>query len=245
LQAVAECDTDEWVHPLLIRLSAAFLDQGVAHWSMPDREQGFLSAVRRLYGRTPGPPLPWAHGLQKALAEQERLAWNATTTVEWALAEMGVAPGQRADVIRETLLSLRGWAGMMRHLEVRPDRAPVFAPAASLMDYLAIQLVFDVFAARWAARNELGQEGPLAETDWRRAENPAELDESLIYEAYILAQLSDVPLDRFTNADVAEAWMRAVCAFGSEERRRVLHLAYERRHRVEVLDALAAAEAAE
>lgn len=241
LHSATGLDADDWVHPLLIRLAAAFLDQGIAYWRMPGREGGFLSAVRRLYGRAAGPPLPWARGLQKTLVEQEGLGWDATTTVEWALEEMGVAPGQQSDVIRETLLSLRGWAGMMRHLEVRPDRAPVFAPTASLMDYLAVQLVLDLFAARWAARDGLGHEGALDEADWSRAEEPPATDESLIYEAYVLAQLSDVPFERFEKADVAEAWMRAVREFNSEERRRTLHLAYERRHRVEVLDALVAA----
>ena len=39
------CDPDELVHPLLIRICAAFLDQGVAAWPMPLRERGLLHAA--------------------------------------------------------------------------------------------------------------------------------------------------------------------------------------------------------
>ena len=30
-------DLDDVIHPLLIRLGGAFLDQGMAYWPMPDR----------------------------------------------------------------------------------------------------------------------------------------------------------------------------------------------------------------
>lgn len=47
-------DIDEGVNPLLIRLCAAYVDQGVAYWSMPGRDKGLYAAVRALYGL----PLP-------------------------------------------------------------------------------------------------------------------------------------------------------------------------------------------
>ena len=232
-------DTDEWVHPLLIRLSAAFLDQGVAYWRMPDRELGFLVAFRRLYGRRAGPPLRWARGLAEAVARQEALGLTAEETIEWALAEFGVTLDERVDYLRDTLLSLRGWAGMMQQFEHRPDRAPVEAMPARLADYLAVQLILDLFAAQACARNALGHEGPLAKLPAVSAVARAERDGALVYESFLLAQLSEVPFERFFEPAVARAWLEAVAAFDTIERRCVLHLAYERRHRVEVLDALA------
>jgi len=240
-------DPDEWVHPLLIRFSEAFLDQGLAYWAMPDRERGFLSAVRRLYGRRMGPPLRWARGLAPLLAAQELEAWSAETTIAWALDEMGVAEGDRGQVIRETLLSLRGWAGMMRQLELRPDRAPVLCPPTSLAAYLAVQLLLDLVAARAALRDAgeadtlpLESSGDLADEGLPRLER----DASLVYEAFILAQLSDLPLSRFERREVAEGWLRAVSDFAEADRRRLLHLAYERHHREEVLAGLVARSAA-
>ena len=230
-------NTDDWVHPLLIRLTAAFLDQGIAYWSMPERERGFLCAVRRLYGRPMGPPFPWAVGLGPAFRAQEKKDWTAEETVEWALRELEVADVDREEVIRATLLSLRGWAGMMRQIEIYPERAPVEALPASLMDLLAVQLCFDLFAARAVVREQLGNEKTLADVEekpWAKEER----DLALVYEAFSLAQLSGIPLEKFQSRDVAKSWIGAVRAFGSIDRRRMLHRAYERRHRVEVLDAL-------
>ncbi len=240
LYAAFGSDTDCEVHPCLIRLSAAFLDQGVAYWAMPDRDRGFLSAVRRLYGLRFGPPFPWADGLGLKLREQESEGWSAEETVEWALDEMQVSDLDRAEVIRSTLLSLRGWAGMMREIELHPDRAPVEAPPASLMDYLAVQLCLDLFAARAAVREHLGNGKTLSDVS-RPVSPRAKQNLALVYEAYALAQLSDLPLETFQSRDVAKLWMQAVSDFDSIERRRVLHRAYERRHRVEVLDAIAKA----
>ncbi len=243
LLAATELDTDEWVHPLLIRVSAAFLDQGIAYWQMPDRRRGFLSAFRRLYGRPRSPSFLWARGLDRTLAEQERRRWNATTTVGWALDALHVRREDWPEVIQATLLSLRGWAGMMRHLEERPDRAPVVSPPASLMEFLAVELVLDVFATRHVLRTRSDMDLVDAEGRIASVSSLPYRDRSLVFEAYVLAQLSDLPLARFSEAGVAEGWMEAVRAFDSIERRRILHLAYERRHRVEVLDALHARSA--
>ncbi len=242
LHAETQVDTDEWVHPLLIRWSAAFLDQGVAYWTMPDREEGLLVAVRRLYGQRLGPPIPWARELTEVFRRQEEEGMEARAVVEWALARLGISPEDRQRFVLETLLSLRGWAGMVRHLEERPDRAPVRAPASRLMDFLALQLCLDLFATRAVLRRERGFDGePTAYVDPALSDTHAEtMDEALIFEAFCFAQLADVPIERFGEAEVARAWIEALRDFGETERRFVYHLAYERRHRVQVLDALAA-----
>ena len=41
-------DTDALVHDLLIRFCAAFLDQGIARWQLPRRDEGFLRRVLAL-----------------------------------------------------------------------------------------------------------------------------------------------------------------------------------------------------
>src|SRR5215475_12484563 len=45
---------DEVIHPWLIRLCSVFLDQGMAYWPMPNREQGFYKSVRTLLGARGG-----------------------------------------------------------------------------------------------------------------------------------------------------------------------------------------------
>ncbi|MBB5953665.1 hypothetical protein FHS29_000235 [Saccharothrix tamanrassetensis] len=222
--ATTGVDPDHLVHPLLIRLTAAFLDQGVAYWSMPAREHGLLTAFRALYGRAGGPPDPFLRGLAACLREQR--GRDAERTIRWALDELGVPEQDRADVITATLLSLRGWAGMVRQFELRPDRAPVEPRPARLTDYLAVQLTLDVFATR----HVLATAEPVADV-------VARPELALVYEAFVLARLMEVPL---TGRPQAAAWLAVVDGCDEVERRRLLHLAYERRHRVDVLDGLAA-----
>ncbi len=233
-------DSDLRVHPILIRLASAFLDQGIAYWTLPQRESGLLSCFRRLYGQPGGISLGWRKGLARALREQEEADWSAHETIAWALKQGGVDTADRARFIEATLLSLRGWAGMVHHLEQRPDRAPVAAPPARLADYLAVQLVLDLFAARSLVRVRFGAGETLAR--WMGVSDPSEgkrqPDRSQVYEAYLLAQFSELPLARFEDHGIAAAWMAAVSDFDAIRRRQRLHLAYERRHRVEVLDAL-------
>ncbi|WP_433247094.1 YbcC family protein [Streptosporangium sp. CA-135522] len=243
--AVTGADPDELVHPLLIRLSAAFLDQGVAYWPMPERARGFLDAFRRLYGRRGGPPDRFLRGLAAELRRQEAESWTAERTIVWALTELAVPERDWAAAIQATLLSLRGWAGMVHQLECRPDRAPVEAPAARLIDYLAVQLVLDTHAARYAVAEHLGDHATIADLDRLpgsddKASAPARLDLELVYEAFVLAQVMPVDTAVFADAGHAAAWLAAVGACDTVERRRLLHLAYERRHRVGTLDALTA-----
>ncbi|MER7128588.1 YbcC family protein [Streptosporangium saharense] len=231
--AATGTDTDELVHPLLIRLSAAFLDQGVAYWPMPERERGFLHAFRRLYGQAGGPPDRFLRGLGAELRRQEAEDWTAERTIVAALRELAVPEESWGAAIEATLLSLRGWAGMMRQFEHRPDRAPVEARAARLLDYLAVQLVLDVHAARHA----MGGHPVGRATDDLTAVRPC-LD--LVYEAFVLAQLMPVDTTVLAEPEHAAAWLGAVASCDETERRRLLHLAYERRHRVGALDALRA-----
>ncbi|GGK21483.1 hypothetical protein GCM10010124_12430 [Pilimelia terevasa] len=231
-------DTDTDTHPLLIRFAAAYLDQGVAYWAMPGREEGILAAFRSLYGRRGGPPEPWLRDLPAVLAAQA--GWSAARTVAWALTALRVPEPAWGAAIEATLLSLRGWAGMVHHLEHAPHRAPVAAPPARLADHLAVQLTLDLLATRAAVRAHLGPAATVADLDLLDAGPPPAraARRELAYEAYRLAQLLPVDVDALCAPAPAAAWLRTVAAADEVLRRRLLHLAYERRHRVGVLDGL-------
>jgi uncharacterized protein YbcC (UPF0753/DUF2309 family) len=177
-------------------------------------------------------------GLDAHLRQAHARGLTAEQAVMQQLGELGVDPDDWDTFIASTLLALRGWAGMIHQLEVRPDRAPVKAPPARLMDFLAVRLTLDVHAARHALHEELGGAGRLSELSRHRPPRPERSGQELAYEAFVMAQLCGVGPDELATADAASSWLDAIGEMDGLLRRRLLHLAYERRHRVELLDSL-------
>jgi uncharacterized protein len=248
-------DTDALVHPLLIRLCAAYLDQGVASWAMPGRDRGLWPAVADLYGGRLGPRQAWSRRLPAALRAAAGLPADECVACE--LDRLGVPPDHREAFITQSLLALRGWAGMIRQFEERPDRAPVAAVPARLVDFLAVRLVCDRVATEWAAHRLGVARSPAAAAPaenlaglwWElRDRYPAHSGRGSVCRAfrlYQVAQLVGLTAIAIRALDENELLRleHAIAAFDGTTRRRLFHLAYERRHRIETLDALAAHEA--
>ena len=264
-------DTDVVVHPLLIRFCAAFLDQGVAAWPMPGRERGLLEAVARLYSSRFGPTEPWSGRLPAALrAVRGR---PAVEVIASELGLLGIPEKEWDEFLTRTALALRGWAGMIRHFEERPDRAPVEPVPARLIDFIALRLICDRVAAEWASRQlgfkkhdrnhdknhdknhdnrEAGTAVPIPPGSrlqglWTelRDRYPPRRGPGSLARAFLLHQVSQLlglTAHGLRGLDENELlrFEDAIAAFDGSTRRRLFHLAYERRHRIETLDALTA-----
>ncbi len=170
-----------------------------------------LEAFRALYGLGSGPLDPWMRGLSAELRRQRSEGWDAERTILSALEAMGVAESHWEQYIEETLLSLRGWAGMIRQLELRPDTAPVAPPNARLADYLAVQLTLDLHAARHALRTHAGAPIEPADASARLdgGTRQRQLNLELVYEAFIVAQLAGVGPSEITSSDRGEEVARS------------------------------------
>ena len=261
-------DTDNLVHPLLIRFCAAFLDQGVAAWPMPGRERGLLEAVARIYSDRFGPTEPWSAGLPAALRAAR--GGHAVDVIAAELDRLGVPEADWNEYLTRTALALRGWAGMIRHLEERPDRAPVEPVPARLVDFVALRLVCDRVAVEWASRqlgfknsnnhetnnhgtNNHGTGGGPAVPPgshlhllWTelRDRYPPKRGPGSLARAFLLHQVSQLlglTAHDIRGLDENELLRleHAISAFDGFTRRRLFHLAYERRHQIQTLDALA------
>ena len=252
-----DLDPDDLVHPPLIRLMAAFLDQGVADWTMADRGRGLLASVADVMSR-PGPTEPWAQPLRErfaAIARRCRAAEPnavAADVIAEELAALAVSPRDHAEVVRASLLALRGWAGMVWQLEQRPDLAPCVRVPTRLTEFLAVRLVLDRAAAAWTAGQLVG--GRAGPTDlaaiWTELRDrlPRPAGPGTVARAFLmhqLAQLLCLSATDIRSLDGGElvALEATIHAFDSFTRRRLLHLAYERRLTTTVLDALAAVPA--
>jgi hypothetical protein len=244
LQAVRGFDTDAWIHPALIRFLAGYLDQGLAHWSMPERSRGIHGCFLEIYRTSLAAQCGrWAQTLPQLVAEDHAAQRSALGSISNSLAELGVATDEWVDYLSAELLALRGWAGIVRQIEERPDRVPARDLTVTLRGYLAVRLLFERAALDHAAR-QLSFDGPLsALRPWLRVRLGRPQAPTAIERAWPLfhvAQLCGL------DASMVEQWTaRHVAEIESElreldgiRRRRILHQAFERAIRHRLYDAL-------
>lgn len=237
-------DSDLLVHGVLQRFCAAFLDQGVAQWELPRRDEGFYRSFCALYRQPGGPPDRWMRGLDRELARLDDGRVGPLQSIRESLETLGVREDEWERFLSATLLALRGWAGMVRQVEIRGDRVVHPAPAGSLLGFLAVRLLLDRYAVAWTARAALELTGPLAglRDELRKQLQPP--DPSLEQRAFLVFQLAQVlgwlpeDLHRLSAHEWANL-LGEIEAFTGLERRRIFHSAFERRFYTQTLDAIA------
>ncbi|HUQ70990.1 MAG TPA: putative inorganic carbon transporter subunit DabA, partial [Planctomycetaceae bacterium] len=156
-------DSDRLVHEVLIRFCAAFLDQGLSPWPLPNRSAGFLKSFCQLYGQPGGLPTSWLRGLPTELRRISQTQLTALDCIAESLRMMAIPSAEWHEYIKTSILALRGWAGMIYQVETRPDRAAVAIPEGTLVEYLAVRLLLERQALLWTARESLGFDGSLGE----------------------------------------------------------------------------------
>lgn len=228
-------DIHSVVHPQLIRLTAAFLDQGMAYWPIPERELGFYHTVRLLWS-LPGAIAPeylggvdheWKTQLEKNMTPEE--------VVEEALRRFGIPAAEAEAFITSELLAFPGWAGLVSRLEQEPELMAHERFPCALMDFLAVRLTLMYVAARNIAGNS-----QAVFSFWSEASTSKVLPSERLVDA---AQLFDVAqMIGLSTADIAslpeehlDRLKIEIQTFHEIERRRVLHLAYELRHERSIL----------
>ncbi len=239
-------DPDPLVHEVLIRFCGAFLDQGFGGWPLPHREQGFYRCFLALYGRAGGPPDRWLRTLRHELRRLSDAGIGPWESIAESLDLAGISPDEQERFITETLLALRGFAGMIWQVETRGDRVAHPVSQGSLAEFLAVRLILDRVAARDAARRTLGIQGSLPELReacrQRRPTPHANHTEQRAFLVFQLAQLLGWPVETLArlSRDEWSMLLHEVESFSGLERRRVYHLALERRYRCQTLDAVRA-----
>ncbi|GKS60100.1 UPF0753 protein [Nitrospira sp.] len=244
LQAVHGLDTDAWIHPPLIRFLAAYLDQGLAHWSMPERWRGIHGCFLEIYTTALTAQCgPWARTLPWLIAEDRAVQRDALGSIGHSLAELGVADDEWKDYVSGELLALRGWAGIVRQIEERPDRVPARDLTVTLRGYLAVRLLFERAALHHAAR-QWSFAGPLRDLcPWLRNRLPQRLPPTVVERAWPLFHVAQLcGLDGSIVEQWGEQHVRELeselHAIDSMHRRQILHQAFERAIRYRLYDAL-------
>ncbi|MDY6818203.1 MAG: DUF2309 domain-containing protein [Halobacteriales archaeon] len=124
------------VDQVLTKWLAAFLDQGKAHWPMPNREQGFYTAVRSV-----------AHH-DREIPDREQLAELPEDPIAAIKRILADQPEEQWPTIFESqLAALPGWTGFIKQ-RIADETAWQSTYPISLAGYLAIRLALtDLFDA--------------------------------------------------------------------------------------------------
>jgi uncharacterized protein YbcC (UPF0753/DUF2309 family) len=236
-------DSDAWVHETLIRFCGGFIDQGFASWHMPARDKGFFACFVQLLSMCKTVAKGPQRELKKELERIKQHSLTAEQVFSRAIEELGVGDDELERFVAESVLALRGWAGMIWQLESRPDRAVRALPKDSFFEFVAIRFLLDVVSLR-ACLTQLGKKTPVAAIrlpSVRPAKTALEIAEVRAFSIFQLAQVSAIAPPELFSLSVSE-WgrgIREIEIFSEIERRSILHEAYERHFRWRALRAIA------
>ncbi len=227
--ALTGIDIDDVVHPMLIKLTAAYLDQGMAYWTMPNREQGLWLSVTQLLTRTAI--------AESALRDLRAVAveWSKLKTLEAleeALEVLGVEEGGWEAFLQAELLALPGWAGLASQLEKDPSLSPHEVVPITLADFVAVKLLLTVAATQTALGDAKQWRVNLRDEADREA---LRLVEAATY--FDISQLAGLHANQLRGwkSSQVESFRAAIARFDDWERRRIWHAAYELRHERQIL----------
>lgn len=212
---------------------------------MPNREAGFYRSFGEIYRQRAGPPQRWLAGLPKELTRLNDEGISPLDSILESMQLLGIAEAEWDDFLAATMLALRGWASMIWQNEVRADRVPVPVPPGSLVEFLAIRLILDRLALASVAGKTLGYTGPLKDLrSALRGSMPKHSATSVEQRAFLVFQLAQVlgwfpPALYHLSKRQWSTLLAEIETFGGLERRRLFHLAFERRFRTQTLNALA------
>lgn len=246
LLAATDRDSDVLVHEVLIRYCAAYTDQGMAQMSLPCRDQGFFKAFAQLYAEGVQLSRPWMKGLPAELARIAAAGMDPLDSIRESLDLLGVAVDRWEEFVTETLLALRGWAGILWQMETRDDRVAIGAPPGTQIEFLAVRLILERLALTSIAEEELhytGELRDLARAARRRTERPT--GNTVDQRAFLVFELAQfmgwTPPELHVLAK--SAWEELVAEIESItglELRSIFHRAFEGRMRTQALDAISA-----
>jgi len=237
-------DTDLLVNELLIRFCGAFLDQGFAIWELPYRKEGFIFAFRNFCISNPSLLGAWAKNLPDILKQTSQANFNPLDLIQDSLLILGIDKKDWEPFITQSLLAIRGWAGMIHQIVTRPDKVPHPVASDCLTEFLAIRLLLDRLAIKkvlkeysftYATKDTLKHE--LRKLKESRVKKPDLISPGL--EAFSLAM--DLKWDKNIRFFSSSDWTKIALeieSFSNMERRRVFHLAYEKSLYRQALDSI-------
>lgn len=133
-----EIDLNAKVHPVVFRLLANFLDQGISRWALPKVGERFWDCVVRLVNNSLLPLYPFHQPLVR-----EMLTQGPEQVILQCLQRIVSDESLYDQYLLEVLLAHPGWSGMVRIIETQP-KALLAPRAISLKALLAVELACEL-----------------------------------------------------------------------------------------------------
>ncbi len=245
LLKLSHFDCDLQVHDLLIRFTSAFLDQGFAGWSIPNREKGFYRCFLALFAEKSLWAEKWLQPLRALIETERQTVSTPIESIANSLTALGVPADIREKYVKKTLLALPGWTGMVEQMSCNASWTLYPAPKDSLEEFLAVRLLLDRISAAHCLEEHLPH-GSYELSEVLALDHPERHDplrqtvQQSAFDVFQLAQrLGWSPRTLYSWS--TEEWQSVVGEIGifdDLERRRLFHLAYEHRYRSQILDSI-------
>lgn len=151
------------IRPILIRFLGAWLDHGVAAWSMPARDSGLYRAWRKLAADD----LSWlADELGDWRDEFSSLPDEPAEVIAAELRRAGVPESVWMDYLKNLALEIPGWSGMVLWRHQHPGYQDLSPARVDMLDYLAVRLVLERVFAQQLCRRTWRLEANLGVLRW-------------------------------------------------------------------------------
>lgn len=244
LLAATGIDSDARVNEVLIRFCAAFADQGLASFRLPNRDHGFFACFCEMHQEDATLGNRWMHTLPAEIHRIVDAAMTPMDSIVESLQMLGVEPKEWDDYLTSTLLALRGWAGLLRQMEVRADRVPLPVAPGTMIEFIAVRLILERTALAFSAKEAFDRHCPLELLrELCNESKPKTKSTTIEQRAFLVFQLAQVlgwsPMTLYALAP--SQWKELIdelLHFSNWERRRIFHRAFERNYRIRALDAI-------
>lgn len=164
-------DIAESVNRYMIKWCGAFLDQGIASWSMPCRTLGFYRAWKRLAVEELPLALGGVDGWREAVLG---LPERAEDSLIKTLRSLQIPEEHQTPYLSRRLLKLPGWASLVKWREHHPGHSRQAHEHIDLVDFLAVRLFCEAMLIKRACREIWGLEGSVPKLNELHRKHPYE-----------------------------------------------------------------------
>ena len=146
------------VNNQMIKWIAAFVDEGLAGWEMPSRQNGFYQAWRELAQRDHSGRLL---GIERFSQKVRDLPDEPEDAIVSLLRHLGISEQWWREYLSRQLSQLPGWTGFIRWLGENPEYHAQRKHPVDPIQYLAVRLFYEVELVQVESQRHWGIDGTV------------------------------------------------------------------------------------